>query len=123
MFDKKDVPVTFFAAAVTLECNHEVAAWLRDYAHEPCSHGWRWEEMWFLSREEQKADMQAAVKSFEETCGKRTLDSYSRYGPSVNTRELLIEEGGFVYNSDAYNYDLPYYVKVTGTRYLIAPIH
>ncbi len=121
LFDKKDVPVTFFADAVALERNHEVAAWLRDSAHEPCSHGCRWEEMWLLSREEEKAHMQAAIKSFEETCGKRPLGWYCRYGPSVNTRELLIEEGGFVYDSDAYNDDLPYYVEVTGTQHLIVP--
>ena len=77
--------------------------------------------MWLLSREEEKAHMQAAIKSFEETCGKRPLGWYCRYGPSVNTRELLIEEGGFVYDSDAYNDDLPYYVEVTGTQHLIVP--
>ena len=46
---------------------------------------------------------------------------YCRYGPSVNTRELLVEEGGFVYDSDAYNDDLPYYVAVKGKRQLIVP--
>ena len=74
-----------------------------------------------LSREEEKAHMQAAIKSFEETCGKWPLGWYCRYGPSVNTRELLIEEGVFVYNSDADNDDLPYYVEVTGTQHLIVP--
>ena len=77
--------------------------------------------MWLLSREEEKAHMHAAIKSFEETCGKRPLGWYCRYGPSVNTRELLIEAGVFVYDSDAYNDDLPYYVEVTGTQHLIVP--
>ncbi len=121
LFDQKKVPVTFFAAAVALERNPEVAAWLRDSAHEPCSHGWRWEEMWLLSREEEKAHMEAAIKSFEETCGKRPLGWYCRYGPSVHTRELAVEEGGFVYDADAYNDDLPYYVDVKGTRHLVVP--
>ena len=43
LFDQKKVPVTFFAVAVTLERNQEVAAWLRDSAHKPCRHGWCWE--------------------------------------------------------------------------------
>ena len=46
---------------------------------------------------------------------------YCRYGPSVNTRELLVEEGGFVYDSDAYNDDLPYYVDVKGKQHLVVP--
>ena len=46
---------------------------------------------------------------------------YCRYGPSVNTRELLVEEGGFVYDSDAYNDDLPYYTEVKGKRHLVVP--
>ena len=46
---------------------------------------------------------------------------YCRYGPSVNTRELLVEEGGFVYDSDAYNDDLPYYVDVKGKSHLVIP--
>jgi peptidoglycan/xylan/chitin deacetylase (PgdA/CDA1 family) len=121
LFDEKRIPVTFFAAAVALERNPEVARWLRDSEHEPCSHGWRWEEMWLLSRDQEKAHMLAAIASFEATCGRRPLGWYCRYGPSVNTRELLVEEGGFVYDSDAYNDDLPYYVEVGGTRHLIVP--
>ncbi len=121
LFEAKKIPVTFFAAAVALERNPEVAAWLRDTEHEACSHGWRWEEMWLLSREEEKAHLQAAIRSFEATCGRRPLGWYCRYGPSVHTRELLVEEGGFVYDADAYNDDLPYYVEVQGKRHLVVP--
>ena len=121
LFDRKKVPATFFACAVALERNPEVAAWLRDSEHEPCSHGWRWEEMWLLSREEEKAHMQAAIESFQATCGKRPRGWYCRYGPSVHTRELVVEEGGFVYDADGYNDDLPYYVDVNGTRHLVVP--
>lgn len=121
LFDRADIPVTFFAAAVALERNPEVAAWIRDSAHEVCSHGWRWEEMWLLSRDEERAHLHAAIKSFEETCGRRPKGWYCRYGPSVNTRELLVEEGGFAYDADAYNDDLPYHVDVLGKRHLIVP--
>jgi peptidoglycan/xylan/chitin deacetylase (PgdA/CDA1 family) len=115
------IPITFFACAVALERNREVGAWLREARHEVCSHGWRWEEMWRLSREEEAEHMRLAIDSIEETCGERPLGWYCRYGPSVNTRELIVEEGGFVYDSDAYNDDLPYFVEVKGKRQLIVP--
>ena len=77
--------------------------------------------MWLLTHEEEKAHMEAAIKYFEETCGKRPLGWYCRYGPSVHTRELVVKEGGFVYDADTYNDDLPDYVDVKGTRHLFVP--
>ena len=121
LFDDRHVPVTLYAAAVAIERNPEIAAWVRDSEHDLCSHGWRWEEVWRLSRDEERAHLRAAVKSFEATCGKRPLGWYCRYGPSVHTRELVVEEGGFVYDSDAYNDDLPYFVEVAGRRHLVIP--
>ncbi len=121
LFDKYGIQITFFVTAVALERNPEVAVWLRESGHEPCSHGWRWEEVWTLSRDEEKAHIDAAVKSIEESCGERPRGWYCRYGPSVHTRDLVVEEGGFVYDSDAYNDDLPYYVEVGGKQHLILP--
>ena len=62
-----------------------------------------------------------AIESMKETCGQRPEGWYCRYGPSVNTRELVVEEGGFVYDSDTYNDDLPYYVDVKGKQHLVIP--
>ncbi|MDP6706870.1 MAG: polysaccharide deacetylase family protein [Alphaproteobacteria bacterium] len=121
LFDEFRIPITFFAAAVALERNPEAAAWLAEAGHEPCSHGWRWEEVWTLGRDQEKAHIEAAIRSIEATCGVRPKGWYCRYGPSVHTRELLVEEGGFVYDSDAYNDDLPYYVEVQGHRHLVVP--
>lgn len=121
LFDERRVPVTLFAAAVAIERNAEVANWLRNCEHEICSHGWRWEEVWRLSRDEEKQHIIAAVESFEATCGRRPVGWYCRYGPSVHTRELLVEEGGFRYDADAYNDDLPYYVEVSGRHHLVVP--
>lgn len=121
LLDARGVPVTVFAGAVALERNPQVAAWLRDSGHEICSHGWRWEEVWKLSREEERAHIAAAVASFEATCGRRPRGWYCRYGPSVHTRELLVEEGGFEYDADAYNDDLPYFVQVSGKPHLVVP--
>src|SRR6516164_4053390 len=121
LFTELKIPITFYACAVALERNREVGAWLKEAGHEPCSHGWRWEEVWRLSRSEEMEHIQRAIESIKETCGVRPSGWYCRYGPSVNTRELLVEEGGFVYDSDAYNDDLPYYVEVKGKRHLVVP--
>ena len=121
LFDETKIQVTFFAGAVALERNPDVAKWIGEAGHEPCSHGWRWEEVWLLTREEERAHIAAAVKSIEETTGQRPQGWYCRYGPSVHTRELVAEEGGFVYDADAYNDDLPYYVDVKGKQHLVVP--
>jgi len=121
LIDGYQLPLTCFAAATALERNREVAAWLQEAGHEPCSHGWRWEEVWRLSREDEYQHMLWAIASFQATVGQRPRGWYCRYGPSVHTRELLVEEGGFVYDADAYNDDLPYFTTVKGTRHLVVP--
>jgi peptidoglycan/xylan/chitin deacetylase (PgdA/CDA1 family) len=121
LFDEYGVKATYFAAAVALERNPEVAQWIRESGHEACSHGWRWEEHWLLDRETEREHIRWAIESIERTCGQRPQGWYCRYGPSVNTRELLVEEGGFVYDADAYNDDLPYFTEVNGKRHLIVP--
>ena len=121
LIDGYKLPLTCFAAATALERNREVAAWLQEAGHEPCSHGWRWEEVWRLSREDEYQHMLWAIESFQATVGQRPRGWYCRYGPSVHTRELLVEEGGFVYDADAYNDDLPYFTTVKGTRHLVVP--
>src|SRR5712691_8402599 len=121
LFDEYGVKATYFAAAVALERNPEVGQWIRESGHEPCSHGWRWEEHWLLDRDAHRQHIQWAVESIEKTCGERPLGWYCRYGPSVDTRELVVEEGGFVYDADAYNDDLPYFVDVKGKRHLVVP--
>src|SRR5262249_39579661 len=121
LFAEYDVKVTFFAAAVALERNPEVGQWIREQGHEPCSHGWRWEEHWLLARDQERQHIRWAIESFERTCGQRPVGWYCRYGASVNTRELLVEEGGFLYDADAYNDDLPYFVEVSGKRHLVVP--
>jgi peptidoglycan/xylan/chitin deacetylase (PgdA/CDA1 family) len=121
LFEEYDVKTTFFACALALERNPEVGEAIREAGHEPLAHGWRWVEHWLLSREEEREHIRRAVESIARTCGARPLGWYCRYGPSINTRELLVEEGGFVYDSDAYNDDLPYFAEVGGKRHLVVP--
>lgn len=121
LFDRYGVRCTFFAAAVALERNPDVAAWLREAGHEPCGHGYRWSEDWLVSRDEERELIRRAVESIERTTGERPVGWYNRWMPSLHTRELLVEEGGFLYDSNAYNDDLPYYVKVAGRQHLVVP--
>ena len=120
LFDDLGVKCTAFAAAVALACNRPVADWLVASGHEICSHGYRWSEQWTMSREEEADRIDKASRLFEEVCGVRPQGWYSRYGPSINTRELLVE-AGFLYDSDAYNDDLPYFAQVKEKRHLVVP--
>jgi peptidoglycan/xylan/chitin deacetylase (PgdA/CDA1 family) len=116
-----DVRSTFFACAVAMEHNPEVAKAAVDRGHEICSHGYRWEEVFRLSEGEERERIGLAVQSFEKTCGRRPVGWYCRYGPSDRTRRLVVEEGGFLYDSDAYNDDMPYLVQVGDKRHLVVP--
>jgi len=121
IFDELDVKTTFYACAVALERNRDAAKEIRGRGHDVVSHGYRWEDVVLLTREEERDHIRRAIASIEETTGERPVGWYCRYGPSVNTRELLVEEGGFTYDCDAYNDDLPYWTTVHGTKHLVVP--
>src|SRR5215510_16524036 len=97
------LPLTVFGCALALERNPPAAAAIRAAGFDVCSHGWRWVKHWELSEVEEREHIRRAVASIRETTGERPFGWYCRYGPSVNTRRLVIEEGGFLYDSDAYN--------------------
>ena len=120
LFDKHKVKTTFFATAKTLETNPEAAKEIVGRGHEICSHGLRWIEHFTLSLAEERDVIRKAIALIEKTTGQRPLGWYCRE-PSENTIELLAEEGGFVYGSDIYNDDLPYYVKVKHKCFLLIP--
>lgn len=118
-FSRNNVKVTFFCAGLALERNAVAAQEITKQGHEACGHGHRWIPHHALSREEEKRQIQQAIKSIERTTGQRPLGWNSRI-PSLQTRELLIESG-FLYDSDSYSDDLPYSVKVKGNRFLTIP--
>ena len=121
ILDSARIKSTFYACAVAFEQNPAAAKAAVDGGHEICSHGYRWEEVFRLTEEEERAHIKLAIDSFTRTCGKRPLGWYCRYGPSARTRRLVVEEGGFLYDSDAYNDDFPYFVDVDGKRHLVVP--
>jgi peptidoglycan/xylan/chitin deacetylase (PgdA/CDA1 family) len=120
LFDGAGVPVTFFAAAVALERNPAVAAKLASRGDEAAGHGYRWSNHFEMTRDEEREAIRLGVESIERSVGTRPLGWYCRE-MSVNTRELVVEEGGFVYDSDCYNDDLPYWSRVLGKPHLVVP--
>lgn len=121
LFDEYGIPVSFGACAVALERNPPLCEWLRERDHEVIGHGYRWTDDWKLGRDEEREQMQLAIGSVERSTGQRVRGWYIRSFPSVNTRELLVEDGGFLYDSDACNDEIPYFVDVNGTRFLVVP--
>jgi peptidoglycan/xylan/chitin deacetylase (PgdA/CDA1 family) len=121
LFDEYRIRVSFGACAVALERNPELCEWLRARTHEVVGHGHRWTDDWKLDRDEERARMRLAIASIERSTGQRVRGWYVRSFPSVNTRELLVEEGGFLYDSDACNDEIPYFADVNGTPFLVVP--
>lgn len=120
LFEKHAIKTTFFATAKTLEVNQKAAKAIVDRGHEICGHGYRWIEHFTMTREEERESIKKAIALIEKITGQRPLGWYCRE-PSSNTIELLVEEGGFAYDSDIYNDDLPYYVNVQGKKFLLIP--
>ena len=121
IFDAAAVPVTVSAAAVALELNPAVAAWMRERGHDLLGHGWRWTESWTYPRDEEKASIVQAVETYMRVFGSAPDGWNSRGWPSENTRSLLREIGGFLYHSEGAADDLPYYESVDGVRMLVVP--
>ena len=118
---KYQVPATFFACALALDRNPAVARAIVQGGHEVCGHGYRWQEYHATSREEERANIAQTVAKLRELTGVRPYGWFTRIAPSVHTRELVAEEGGFVYDSGALNDDLPYFTPVQGRPWLVVP--
>jgi peptidoglycan/xylan/chitin deacetylase (PgdA/CDA1 family) len=120
VLDASGIPVTFFAAAVALERNPAVAEKLARRGDEAAGHGYRWSNHFEMDRDTEREAIRRAIESIEKTTGNRPVGWYCRE-MSVNTRELVVEEGGFVYDSDSYNDDLPYWTTVKDRPHLVVP--
>jgi len=121
LFQERDLPMTVFGCALALERNVPAAVAIRDAGYDVCCHGWRWEKHFELPEDVERERIRKAVASIQSTIGERPLGWYCRSTPSVNTRRLLVEEGGFLYDSDAYDDELPYWCRVGGKPHLVVP--
>ena len=121
LFRGYGVPVTVFAAAQALERNPEVAAALAASDWDVVCHGWRWTEHYLLDEATERDHIARAHATIHRLIGRAPEGWYCRYAPSPQTRRLLVEHGGFRYDSDAYNDELPYWVRVGGRPHLVVP--
>ncbi|MDT4924790.1 MAG: hypothetical protein QOG01_2503 [Pseudonocardiales bacterium] len=120
IFQTHGIPITVFGSAVALERNPQVAEYIREKGYEVASHGYRWSNAFEMTRDEEREAIRRAVASIEQTIGTRPVGWYSRE-MSVNTRELLVEEGGFLYDSECYNDDIPYWTRIGAESHLVVP--
>ncbi len=121
LFQERNLPVTFFACALALERNAMIAKAIRESGMDVCSHGWRWVKQFDMAEDEERRQIQRAMESFATSLGQKPEGFYCRYGPSLNTRRLLAEHGGFLYDSDYYGDELPVWTKVGGKPHLVVP--
>jgi peptidoglycan/xylan/chitin deacetylase (PgdA/CDA1 family) len=121
LFIERNLPLTVFACAVALERTPEAAKAIGDAGWDICCHGLRWEESFSLPEEVQRDHIKLAFASLERTTGRAPAGWYCRYASSEATRRLLVEDGRFLYDSDAYNDELPYWVECAGRPHLVVP--
>jgi putative urate catabolism protein len=114
------MPVTVFAVGQALERNPAAAQAMVAAGWEVASHGWRWIDYGELSEDEERAHLRRSVEAIERVCGVRPVGWYTGRGTEA-TRRLVAETGGFLYDSDAYADELPYWVEVAGSPHLVVP--
>ena len=120
LFQEKKIPVTIFGVAMALERNPEVCEAIKNGDYEVACHGWRWIDYQNVKKSVEKKDMKLAVKKLKKIFGERPIGWYTgRCSP--NTRDLVFEDGGFLYDSDSYSDDLPYWEYKKNKKQLIIP--
>lgn len=110
LFDARGVPLTAFAVGRALELAPKIGHALREAGHEVAGHGYRWLDYRHIPEDTEREHIRRTFEVIEQICGKRPVGWYTGR-VSHNTRRLLREEGGLLYNSDAYNDDLPYWLN------------
>ena len=120
LFQEKKIPITIFGVGMALERNRDVCDAIKKANYEIASHGWRWIDYQNVSKAVEKKHMNFSIQSIKKIFGQRPLGWYTgRCSP--NTRDLVMEEGGFLYDSDSYSDDLPYWEKRGKKKQLIIP--
>jgi len=122
LFKEFDVPVTIFAVALAIARNRELADYLVEQNYDICAHGFRWIDYQFVDEKIEREHIKDCISVLTEYLGKRPEGWYTGRN-SPNTRKLIVEEGGFLYDSDTYDDDLPYWSNEFGSekKHLIIP--
>lgn len=118
LLKKNSIRSTFYASALALKANPEAAQAIVAEGHEICDHGYGWRELFRMSPDEEREEIRKSVETIEEITGRKPSGFYARE-PSENTIKILSEFNNFIYDSDSYADDLPYFNKETGM--LIVP--
>ncbi len=108
LFQSRNMPLTVFAAGRALELNPELGRTLVQLGHEVAGHGYRWLDYHYIPEDIEREHIKRTVAIIRQVCGRRPVGWYTGRA-SLNTRQLLRDEGGFLYDSDLYNDDLPYW--------------
>ena len=120
LFAARGLPFTCYGVAMALQRNPLAVRAMLDAGHEIATHGYRWIDYQFVPLEQERADLQRAIEVHTEATGERPLGWYlGRCSPS--TARLIAEEGGFLYQSDSYADDLPYWDARHGRPQLVIP--
>jgi putative urate catabolism protein len=117
---RHEVACTVYGVAMALERNPAAVAAFLKAGHEIASHGWRWIDYQDVPIELEREHMQRAIEIHRRLTGERPLGWYTGR-TSPNTRRLVVEDGGFVYDADDYNDDLPWYDTRYGKPQLVVP--
>jgi|TARA_B110000495_G_C22904478_1_gene527897 allantoinase len=121
IFDNYKIPVTYFTCAEALLHNNKITEYIKNSNNDICGHGYRWTEHYKMTKKIEEKNISKAYDLIYRLTNKKISGWYCRYAPSQNTRELLIKHGQFIYDSDAYNDDLPYWVKLKNKKHLVIP--
>ena len=120
LFKEKKIPVTIFGVGLALEQNPEVCEAIKKGDYEVAAHGYRWIDYQDIKKSVEKKHMHQAIKTIKNIFGSRPLGWYTgRCSP--NTRDLVFDDGGFLYDSDSYSDDLPYWENRGKKKQLIIP--
>ncbi|TCI00849.1 chitin deacetylase [Roseococcus sp. SYP-B2431] len=120
LFTERNLPCTVFAVARSLERTPQAVAAIRDAGWDVCGHGWKWEMHIGMEEAVERQRIADATALITRVMGAPPLGWYTRYAPSENTRRLLAE-AGYLYDSDAYDDELPYWADLDGTPRLVLP--
>jgi putative urate catabolism protein len=113
-FERRGLPMTIFGVSMALERHPELTAAFRELGHEIACHGWRWIHYQNVPEEVEREHMRIGMEIIERLTGERALGWYTGRD-SPNTRRLVADYGGFLYDSDYYGDDLPFWTAVQKT--------
>ena len=119
-FERRRIPLTIFGVSMALARHPEAVAAMVDAGHEIACHGLRWISYQHVDEATEREHMQEAVEIIRRMTGSAPLGWYTGRD-SPNTRRLMVEHGGFLYDADSYADDLPYWVEVSGRPHLVVP--